>query len=710
MNKLQNYSNPEKDTQSGKPKNNNLIASIDSIELAVLESSFWFGDKSSIPYENPTWCEVWLSVNNEQYTEVEDAFCNLCSTLNIGLNMDFIRFPERLVKLVFADAKHLTSLIQYSPSIAEIRRAPETSDFFVSLTNVEQNEFAENLLNRLNVSLDDVSICILDTGVNNGHKLLNKNIPDDVVQTVNPNWSINDDAGHGTCMAGVALYNDLKSQIISDKELTLSHFIESVKILPPSNDNKPELYGAITRQAVSKAEIVRPSTSRVHCMAITTDELDIKDGSPTSWSAAIDSITSGAIDNDEKRLFFISAGNVSTSEIEGGSFPEANYLHAVESPGQSWNAISVGAFTKDILIKNRLFEGYVPVAEANNLSPFSSTSITWDSKWPIKPEILLDGGNMATDGTNCTECDDLSLLTTNYEPTKRLFTIFHGTSSATAQASWMASQLLLEYPNMWPETVRALLIHSADWTSQMKNTFCKDDKKSTGRRNLLRCCGYGIPNIEKAKQCFNNSVNMIIEDELQPFKKDGSSYKMNEMHIHELPWPKNVLLALGEIEVTMKVTLSYFIEPGPGEIGWKDKYRYPSCSLRFDTNNSDETKEDFQKRINIMMREEKDDKGSGTSGSDNWFLGQKNRNVGSIHSDSRTQSAVELCDCNYISVYPVIGWWRERHHLGKYNKKIRYSLVVSLSTQEISTDFYTPIVTKIHNAVKIPTEIYIQTL
>lgn len=95
------------------------------------------------------------------------------------------------------------------------------------------------------------------------------------------------------------------------------------------------------------------------------------------------------------------------------------------------------------------------------------------------------------------------------------------------------------------------------------------------------------------------SVNLIVEDELQPFISGG----MNEMHIHEIPWPRDVLQELGAVPVEMRVTLSYFIEPGPGEVGWKDKYRYPSCGLRFDVINQNEEKEDFEKRVNVKMRE-----------------------------------------------------------------------------------------------------------
>ena len=178
---------------------------------------------------------------------------------------------------------------------------------------------------------------------------------------------------------------------------------------------------------------------------------------------------------------------------------------------------------------------------------------------------------------------------------------------------------------------------------------------------------------------------------------------MNEMHIHKVPWPGEMLLALENTPVTMRVTLSYFIEPGPGEVGWKDKYRYPSCGLRFDVINADETLDDFQKRINVKMRgDDKKDSGDGTSGSSRWYLGADNRDVGSIHSDMMIDiSASELCNCEYIAVYPVVGWWRERGYLGKYESKQRYSLVVSLSTPDAKIDFYTEIQTKIGNVVQI---------
>jgi hypothetical protein len=51
-----------------------------------------------------------------------------------------------------------------------------------------------------------------------------------------------------------------------------------------------------------------------------------------------------------------------------------------------------------------------------------------------------------------------------------------------------------------------------------------------------------------------NSVNSIIEGELQPFIRDG----MNELHLHKIPWPREVLQNLGEVSAELRVTLSYF--------------------------------------------------------------------------------------------------------------------------------------------------------
>jgi hypothetical protein len=709
LNKIRQYA------ESAGVKNAKLLNSIDDIHLAVLDS-FWTGKKDSIPDKRQVWCEIWLRVDGEAYEKTESAFRAACSSLKIKTKKGSVKFPERMVMLALANREKLANLLICCEFMAEIRRAEEPNNFFTGLMPAEQREWADSLLSRTDFNLTDTSICILDTGINNGHPLLDKACVDKDVQAVKNVWGTNDHEGHGTEMAGIALYFDLKSRLLTKGENHIAHHIESVKILPPKGKNLPDLYGAITQDAIYLAESEKAQYHRVICMAVTESKKSSElDGHPSSWSGAIDSIVSGAFDEAKKRthrLFFISAGNVSLSELTAG-YPSANLQSPVESPGQAWNAITVGAYSNNVQIDDSAFAAYRPVAEKGDLSPISTTSVIWKNKWPIKPEILCDGGNIATDGKFYSSCEDLSLLTTSHRITERMFSTINGTSAATAQAAWMAAQIMSEYPDIWPETVRALLIHSARWTPEMKKRFLGKSYEATDilkrqKRNLLRTCGYGVPDLEKAIQCLSNSVNMIIEDDMQPFINRSNRCATNEMRLHKLPWPKNLLLELGETSVELRVTLSYFIEPGPGEIGWKDKYRYPSCGLRFDVINSDESKEDFLKRVNVKVRgEDAKDKGEGTSGSDKWYIGSNNRDVGSIHSDYREQTAAELANAEYIAVYPVVGWWRERSHLRRVNSRLRYSLIVTISTPRADVDLYTPIITQIETEFKVPVEIEI---
>jgi len=709
LNRVEQYIHSEPSSK-GNFKHQKLMESIETIKSAFWDA-MWTGKEDDRPTDISVWCEAWLRNDghtvSERNVENTTKFFKLCDALKIEHRDSVLFFPERNVCLIKANADQLQLLLDNCDYVAEFRRASETAAFFVEQTVAEQKAWVDELASRMDINLSNTAICILDTGVNFGHPLLENVISAEDVQTVNAAWGSADQVGHGTEMCGIATFFNLQKCMESHDRVSISHRIESVKIIPKSDsdDNDPDLYGETTRQAIYLSEIEKPDTNRVICLAITSDKYNTEDGSPTSWSGEIDNITSGAHDG-KKRLILVAGGNVYPYEVcNNGGYPAVNQMKSIHSPGQAWNAITVGAYSGTATPQEQ-GKGN-PVAKAGDLSPYSTTSVTWDKKWPIKPEILCDGGNMISDGTLYSESDAFSLLTTANNIQSRLLTTIWGTSSATAQAANIAAQVCEKYPAFWPETVRAIIIHSAAWTPEMIS-MCGDENK-TKRGNLLRTCGYGIPSLEKALYTLNNNVNMVIQGEMIPYKmvsdKKSKSKRIatNEMHIHNLPWPKDVLLDLGELPVTARITLSYFIEPGPGNIGWKDRYRYPSCLLRFDLNNSNENLDDFRKRINRAARDDDSDSGDGTSGSDRWYLGKSNRNVGSVHSDIWHGTAAELSQCNHIGVFPAVGWWKERAYLRCFNKPIRYALVVSLETQDQSVDLYTPIKIQIAPRVEIST-------
>lgn len=684
------------------PKNNDLVRSIDTIREADVES-FWQGPCEDIPTSDiRVWCEVWLSTEKQNDNDVLTEFTSLLDEFNIAYKDEHITFPERIVMLILVNYNDLVALLQCSKCIAELNKCEEPNSFFIKESLTAQYDWVDDIKNRLQLEDSNATICLLDTGVSSAHPLLEPFIHEQDIHTVFDDGDVSDSDGHGTGMAGIALYHDLNQSLLSRDIINIPYRIESSKILR-NQKNDPELYGAITAQGILFNEIENPNKDRSICMAVTTDATD---GQPTSWSGAIDEIVAGVnifgADNENKRLMLISAGNVELSELRDIKYPEVNINSYVQNPGQSWNALTVGAYNSKIQIDDTDFLGYHPVADIGELSPYSSTSVLWDNKWPIKPEILMDGGNIVYQDNFYSNCDDLSLLTTNYKLSENLFSTIWATSAATAQASKLSAEIYCKYPNAWPETIRALMVHSARWTDKMKQQFLPPESpKKSDIRVLLRTCGYGIPNLERAVSCKNNYVNMIIEEELQPFDYDNRVIT-NELHIHTLPWPKEVLESLGDEEVELRVTLSYYIEPSPGHIGWKDKYTYQSCGLRFELKNSMESLDDFKKRINEIARAEDPNWCNELGKSASWYLGINNRNVGSIHSDFMCVPAVDLSNANDIAVYPVGGWWKNRKRLKRYYDKIRYSLIISLSTKETEVDFYTPIVTEIQNSIAVP--------
>jgi hypothetical protein len=523
-------------------------------------------------------------------------------------------------------------------------------------------------------------------------------LPENRLLTVIPSWMPTDQNGHGTEMAGLALYGDLAPLLAGSESIKLLHCLESVKIYRADLPHDPELYGEITAQAASRIEIAAPRQNRrAFCLTVTADGRD--EGYPSSWSGRLDELCAGIEDGKKavsSRLFFVSAGNVPWDGRH--EYPAYNHVQGLQDPSQSWNAISVGAYTEKASIHTAGYEDWPPIASPGQLSPASRTSLVWgDKSWPLKPDFVMEGGNNAIDPTTkrADNVDDLMLLTTRVSPDGALLTTTGDTSAATALAARYAAIIWAYYPEIWPETVRALLVHSARWTPQMLTEF-----PHSKRHNRLRCYGYGIPNLPRAIRSMNNVATMVIENTLQPYEKVGTDIKTQDMHVHKLPWPTNVLEGLGEVSVQMRVTLSYFVEPSPGRCGWKKKHRYQSHGLRFDVKRPLESIEEFRKRLSRSARD--DDEEIDTEPDERqWIIGPQLRHKGSIHSDTWTGTAAELAQCGMIAVFPVSGWWRERKHLECWNRKARYSLIVTLETPE--TDVYTPIANQIAISVPVST-------
>ena len=313
--------------------------------------------------------------------------------------------------------------------------------------------------------------------------------------------------------------------------------------------------------------------------------------------------------------------------------------------------------------------------------------MTLSTKWPNKPDVVFEGGNVATDGQSFDEgVADLCLLSTFHRPAEKLLVLSHATSAATAQVARMVAIVSAEYPSLWPETLRALIVHSAEWTSVMRDAI---DGAASKRAlaAVVRRYGFGVPSLSRALRSANDALTIISQYVIHPYAKG----KTREMHLHELPWPTQVLTDLGEREVTLRVTLSYFVEPNPGRRGWRARHRYASHGLRFDVKTGEESPGDFRRRLNKQAATDDAAAPRTSSDSADWLLGDRLRHRGSLHCDIWRGSAATLADRSLIGVYPVKGWWQEQPKRDRSTFGAHYALVVSIQTEAEDVDIWTPV-------------------
>ena len=455
---IRDYLAKKRDSLGRSRDNRRLIDAIQQVRAASLRA-LWTDTAEEFPTndEGPFWWEVWLPVRGDRHITTT-AFREWAVALEMRVAPGEVIFPERTVLLTYASVEQMQRSMVTLNSIAELRRAKETAEFFDSIPADEQALWLDNLMERtrfLPETDQTPYVCLLDTGVNRGHPLLAPALAASDLHTVEPGWGTDDDDGHGTRMAGLAIAGNLAVILAGSDPVEIDHRLESVKLLPRNGatGTDPVQHGYLTMEAMARPEITAPFRRRVFGMAVTAR--DNRDrGRSSSWSAALDSLAADANRHGEHpRLLVVSAGNIDDNNA-WSDYPDSNDSDGVHDPAQAWNVLTVGACTDLVRITEPDASGYTPIAPRGGLSPFSTTSLTWQAHWPLKPDIVLEGGNAAKDSLGAVWMTSLSLLTTHYRPLNQPFTTVNGTSAATALASRLAVQVMAVYPGLWPETIR----------------------------------------------------------------------------------------------------------------------------------------------------------------------------------------------------------------------------------------------------------------
>jgi hypothetical protein len=643
------------------------------------------------------WWELWVR-NAESRA---DRLAALARASDIDVHGDRLQFPDTTVLFIHSAARALATFAARVPgAIAEIRIASGTIEPFLERgsAGAGPQEWVDELAGRVVQPPQGAPVvCALDTGVNAEHPLVAPGLRG--AWAYDAAWGTDDDApdgGHGTPLSGLILYGDLEPLMSGSLPVELTHGAESMKLLPPHGfpPTQPPSYGVVTQGAVALVETERPGVLRSFCLATSTT--DHPPGRPSTWSGALDQVAAGAMPGEvgngvpatdtPKRLLVVATGNVS-----GGMLVNVEPCQPLEDPAQSWNALTIGGFTR----KDRWTEfGMDPVVPANHRSPYSRGSQSLpDDLTPIKPEVLFEAGNMLSDSSGfCAWHPSVSLLSTGSNVVAEPLVPFWATSAAAGMAGNFFGRLQAAHPDRWPETLRALAVDSASWPQPIRRRLVgRGAHWRTGskreKQQILREVGYGVPDIERAILSARNDVTLVAEAEIQPFTtgSDGRSAVYNEMHFYSLPWPRTALEQLENEIVTMKVTLSYFIEPNLAGKAATRPDTYRSFGLRFAMKQRGESETQFRARVTAAQAK---DGSESTGEASHWLLGPRAVQAGSLHCDLWRGYAIDLAGHDSIAVYPVGGWWKSHTGQRRMNDRGRYALVISISATDHNVDLH----------------------
>ena len=684
--KVEDYATKNSKDRKGNvtgPRNEALLANIGFISVAAFEA-LWTDPEQAPAPDALAWFEFWIRRDDERWeSQLQQQF----SALKLEFPELKLVLPEHVVIVARATREMIESSLDLLNALSEIRLARPCSVGLTDLSGVEQEEWIDEALERIHWPSDDApAVCLIDSGVNRGHPLIEPLLHERDSETVFSDGDRSDDMQHGTPMAGLAAFGDIRRLMLSTATWQQLHRLESVKLIRDSTAHDPENYGAVTLQAIALPEIAS-RRSRVFCMAITAPGPNTQ-GNPSAWSSAIDMAAAGCEhETADPKVILLSAGNT-RQHPNDFDYPGDLLRAAVEDPAQAWNAITVGAITSRITIEEEDDEAQraFPLAPLNGLSPFTRTAHEWRPDWPIGPDVVMEGGNLAKghDGAHL-HIDSLQPLSTATGFRLRPITPFNATSAATAQAACIAAKLVQRYAEFRAETIRGLLVHSARWPDALlrrENLDPHESGKTAQVEHLMRSYGFGVVDEARALNSLSNQTTVVMERVIQPYKGEWNDLKLNECHLIALPWPSQALESDPDVSVTLRVTLSYFIEPNPGSRTWEKskKYHYASCLLRFRPKHRDMSPEEFRSRLDA------DGESSGDTFQDSgWAVGGTRRGkAGSLVQDVWKGSAGQLAEMGHIAVIPAKGWWAYRHFRpghelhGCHLRRVHYSLIVSL--------------------------------
>jgi hypothetical protein len=436
---------------------------------------------------------LYLQERDELEFDRQDEIEKFLELYDAEIISEFISDVDSFGFRVVLPGKALKDIVLNYPYVFEIVEHIENE-----ISIVLEDSYEEWDVEILTPNHDAPKVCVVDSGIVEGHRLLSPSIlsTKSINYVPSPDDTVSDQVargGHGTRVAGAVLFGNT---IPKGGSYEAPCFLYNARVLNKDNQMSSHLFPPELMNDVSAdfndAHIFNISINNKVACRITH---------MSQWAASLDKLA-----NEESHLFVVSAGNLTSESnlitnpgiknhrIAGREYP--TYLlekaSRIADPAQSLFSITVGSVCLDIYEDDDLKS----FGEKDHISSFSRGGLgLWNS---IKPELVEYGGDWVAEkrGSNLV-FKDKTCPETVVSKGAGIARDSIGTSYAAPKVTHILARLIAMFPDQSSLFHKALLLQSARLPEHVIHNPSLD---------IIRNYGYGIPNLERAVE---NSAKRI---------------------------------------------------------------------------------------------------------------------------------------------------------------------------------------------------------
>jgi hypothetical protein len=356
-------------------------------------------------------------------------------------------------------------------------------------------------------------IGIIDSGVND-HPFLADVIAGAIA--VPAELGTADDWGHGTRVAGVAVFGDLRAQLNAGA-LQRGARICAAKVVNDRGEfDDRRLVPSQMREAITTLN--QRFGCRVFVIALADRRRVFDGGKVGTWAATLDELA-----RELDVVIAVSAGNRSPrggNRLEQAVTEYPRYLledaNRFFEPAGALNVITVGALAHgEGLDPDRADDVRVrPITRLHEPAPFSR--IGPGPGGATKPDVMEIGGTLIFDPVVARlrggeDVGSAGVLTLYHSFLDRLFTAGSGTSYAAPRVAFSAAQILTRFPRASANLVRALIVGSAEIPQPAQERL-----QMLGGDAVRAVCGHGLVDLERAAFSDDARVTLYADSIILP--------------------------------------------------------------------------------------------------------------------------------------------------------------------------------------------------